>query len=89
VPSKDNVGRAARIDEQAESLIKQKKYGEALPLLQIAAAAGNAQAIRRIGLMYGYGEGGLPIDPQKSNEMLRKAAAAGSIDAMLDLAKPK
>jgi TPR repeat protein len=61
-----------------------KKYGEALPLLQLGAFFGNAGGMNNLGWMYQNGNGVKP-DYAKARELLHRAADAGESHAMDNL----
>ena len=63
-----------------------KQYAKALPLFKAAAKAGDSEAIRRIGVMYASGLGGLPKDDKLALANYRKAAAAGNPRGVRDVA---
>lgn len=56
-------------------------------LLQQAAAAGSASAMRDIGHMYGQARGGVPFDCAKMLEWHRRGADHGDFDSMLSLSR--
>jgi TPR repeat protein len=73
---------AAHADElsNANQLLVQKKYPEALQLFGKLAKAGNAEAQLRLGEMYWYGEG-VALDRAKGDALFAQAAAAGNQEA--------
>lgn len=73
---------AALADEltDANKLIEQKAYAQALTLYSKLAAAGNAEAQFHLGEMYWYGEAG-KVDLPVAESWFKKAAAAGNKEA--------
>jgi TPR repeat protein len=72
---------------EARPYFDAKEYAKALPLLQKAAGAGNADAMDRLGDLY-YGGHGVAQDYAKAREWYQKAADAGDAQAkhkLLDL----
>jgi hypothetical protein len=64
----------------ASKMLEQKKYPEALQLLNKLSAAGHAEAKLRLGEMYWYGEGA-PLDRAKGDALFSQAAAMGNAEA--------
>jgi TPR repeat protein len=69
---------AARADDLADAnqLLSQKKYPQALQMFSKLADAGHAEAQLRLGEMYWYGEG-VGVDRAKGDALFAKAAAQG------------
>jgi TPR repeat protein len=61
-----------------------EKYAASLPVLRRFAAAGSAQAQRRLGELYGSGWG-VPRDQETSREFFRAAAGQGDFESALVL----
>jgi len=63
----------------------ERKYHEALELLEKSATKGVASAQYRLGYTYATGYGGLGIDKSKAIELYKKAAAQGNEFAIQNL----
>ena len=60
-------------------------YAKALPPLQKAAEAGNAEAMNQLGRLYQTGRGVAQPDYAQAREWYQKAAEAGNVRAMYNL----
>jgi TPR repeat protein len=69
---------------QAQRYLNTKDFANALPLLQKAADAGDAEAMYNLGRLYQYGNG-VAQDYALTYQWYQKAAAAGNADAMNNL----
>jgi TPR repeat protein len=67
-------------DRDAQSYLEAKDYAKALPLLQRAAGAGEADAMYALGVLYAKGEG-IAQDYARAREWYQKAADAGQAGA--------
>jgi TPR repeat protein len=68
----------------AKHYLDVKDYAKALPLLQNAAEAGNAEAMNKLGVLYGKGHG-VVQDYAQAREWYQKAAKAGEAWGMNNL----
>jgi uncharacterized protein YecT (DUF1311 family) len=76
----------ALADELADGLkaMERHDFTQAHAIFSKLAAAGNPEAQRQLGEMYGFGDG-VPEDPAKAEEWLKRAQAGGSKDAAASL----
>jgi uncharacterized protein len=75
---------ATELLAQARRYLDAKDFTKALPLLQKAADAGNANAMNNLGEVYYHGEG-VAQDYDKTLQWYQKAADAGNAAAMHNL----
>lgn len=59
--------------------------GSASYIFRIRAGAAHAAAMYKLGVRYGNGQGGLPMNQVQAVAWYRKAAEAGNVDAMCEL----
>src|SRR5690348_97059 len=69
---------------RAIELYEQKSYAAALPLFEQMAGAGNLEASRYLGVMYGAGQG-VARDYDEALRWSRKAAFSGDSQAMCNI----
>jgi TPR repeat protein len=72
-------------ESEGRRFYREKKYSAARLSFQESAAGGNASAMNYLGLLYSNGEG-VPKDLEVARQWYEKAIAAGSIEAMSNLA---
>jgi len=63
--------------QQADALLLEKKYTEALKLYESCAEQGNGSALAKLGVIYGEGFG-VALDPQKSIDYFKQSVEKNS-----------
>jgi len=85
VPSHSASGDGRTANESAKTLLAQKRFADALPLLREAANVGVAEAQYNLGICYLDGIG-VAADAAIANSWFERAAKQGWVDAQFKLA---
>jgi uncharacterized protein len=82
--SGQNTARASQDYDEAEQALRDKNYEKAAQLFKEAAAAGDANAMNMVGVLYYHGHG-VTQDNVQAHQWFEKAANAGNTNAMCNL----
>jgi PQQ-dependent catabolism-associated CXXCW motif protein len=83
-PTPAPVAQADQLEQQGEAAISRKDYSAAMALFRQAAALGQTDAIKNVGLMYSLGQG-VQKDYTEALKWFRKAADLGNPRALVDI----
>ena len=83
-PTTSHTVPRAELYAEGKRYLDAKEYTKALPVLQEAAEAGNAEAMNQLGELYRYGRG-VSQDYGQARRWFQRAADAGNVWAMVNL----